>query len=190
MEEKIKEYILWIDEINALTDESYLESGGDSNKVIDDFLSFLSLSYVRGVESVEDMIEFYMLDIDTSDMEKSIYKEIDGKNFADRVTEHMRARSLPMLKTLAESEAQRVFLEAELDASKQYTKKTGKKLNKTWHTMEDERVRDTHFFLDGVKIPVDEEFHTIDGDSAPAPHGFYLAENNVNCRCFLSVSRA
>ena len=59
---------------------------------------------------------------------------------------------------------------------------------KQWQTMADDKVRDTHSYLSGVKIPIDEKFYTYDGDSALLPSGFSLAENNVNCRCWVSYS--
>lgn len=65
-----------------------------------------------------------------------------------------------------------------------------RKTMKTWQTQKDERVRDTHRFLQGVTIPTDQRFWTIDGDSALTPGGFLTAQNNVNCRCVLVYSWA
>ncbi len=62
-------------------------------------------------------------------------------------------------------------------------------LYKTWETMEDDRVRDTHWFLEGKTIPFEDKFITFDGDSAEAPGMFEDANNNVNCRCWLSINR-
>lgn len=59
-------------------------------------------------------------------------------------------------------------------------------VEKVWATMEDERVRETHSFLDGVGVPLDTLFFTIDGDSARYPGDFTKAENNTNCRCTLT----
>lgn len=59
-------------------------------------------------------------------------------------------------------------------------------VEKVWATMEDERVRTTHEFLDGVGVPLDTLFFTIDNDSARYPGDFTKAENNVNCRCWLN----
>ena len=53
-------------------------------------------------------------------------------------------------------------------------------------TMEDERVRETHNFLDGVGVPLGTLFVAIDGDSARYPGDFAKAENNTNCRCTLT----
>ena len=56
---------------------------------------------------------------------------------------------------------------------------------KTWVTMLDDKVRETHDYLEGVTVGIDDEFITFDGDKATAPGLFSLAENNVNCRCEL-----
>lgn len=59
-------------------------------------------------------------------------------------------------------------------------------VEKVWATMEDERVRTTHEFLDGVGVPLDTLFFTIDNDSARYPGDFTKAENNCGCRCWLN----
>ena len=64
--------------------------------------------------------------------------------------------------------------------------KTGKTIYKRWDTMLDEKVRSTHLYLEGDRVPLDRAFFTFDGDSAMYPGGFTLASNNVNCRCGLS----
>ena len=59
---------------------------------------------------------------------------------------------------------------------------------KQWQTMADDKVRDSHAYISGEKIPINDLFYTYDGDSALTPGGFDLAENNANCRCWLSYS--
>lgn len=57
--------------------------------------------------------------------------------------------------------------------------------NKTWNSMEDARVRPSHVELDGITIPIGEEFKpglSYPGDSnAPS-------EEILNCRCYLSYN--
>lgn len=55
--------------------------------------------------------------------------------------------------------------------------------------MEDDKVRDTHDYLEGMSVGIDEEFYTYDGDHALYPGGFENAQNNVNCRCFLTYTK-
>ena len=59
---------------------------------------------------------------------------------------------------------------------------------KTWCTMADLRVRDSHSYLDGVTIPIDAEFYTYKGNKTQYPGQFGVAEEDVNCRCWLTYS--
>ena len=58
---------------------------------------------------------------------------------------------------------------------------------KRWQTMMDDRVRDTHSYLEGMEVPYNEDFWTYDSDHAPAPGMFNRPENNINCRCVVEV---
>jgi len=49
-------------------------------------------------------------------------------------------------------------------------------------------VRDTHFLLHGTTIPIDGYFHTVNGRSQ-GPGLFGIAEEDVNCRCSLSIRK-
>jgi hypothetical protein len=55
--------------------------------------------------------------------------------------------------------------------------------------MQDDRVRDTHDYLEGMVVPFSSRFYTYDGDSADYPGGFTLPENNIGCRCVVEVIR-
>jgi len=84
---------------------------------------------------------------------------------------------------IAETEMTRIGNESALGAAV----KAGA-TSKTWLTQLDDRVRDTHTYLESVTVPIDARFYTYDGDSAQAPGLFSKAENNVGCRCELSFS--
>ena len=86
------------------------------------------------------------------------------------------------MERLIESEGNRLYNEGVLKAGEGIAK------TKTWVTMGDERVRDTHWYLEGMTIPYDEEFVTYDGDSALAPGGFSDPSNNCSCRCWLEIN--
>ena len=58
---------------------------------------------------------------------------------------------------------------------------------KEWCSAEDGDVRSAHRKLDGVVLPVAEEFE-VDGRRAACPCGFGVAELDINCRCFLKYS--
>lgn len=84
---------------------------------------------------------------------------------------------------IAETEMHRDANTAALDTAK----KAGA-TSKTWITMLDDRVRDTHDYLEGVTVGIDEEFYTYSGDHAPAPGMFGVPEEDINCRCELLFS--
>lgn len=88
------------------------------------------------------------------------------------------------LQRMIECEANRCFNTGMVEAVKDT-----KGVMKTWETMGDERVRLSHDYLEGMTIPFDEEFVTIGGDSAKAPGMFQDPENNVNCRCWITVKQ-
>lgn len=88
------------------------------------------------------------------------------------------------LQRMIECEANRVFNTGVIEAGDGVDGVT-----KTWETMGDEKVRDEHWYLEGVTIPFDDEFVTIGGSSALAPGMFDEADLNVNCRCFLTLHR-
>lgn len=88
------------------------------------------------------------------------------------------------LQRMIEAEANRCFNTGVIEAVRDV-----KGVMKTWETMGDERVRESHDYLEGMTIPFDEEFVTIGGDSALAPGMFQEAENNCNCRCWISITK-
>lgn len=80
------------------------------------------------------------------------------------------------------------------DALKNST--AGIQMMKTWRTMKDERVRPAkargrnrkydHRKMEGVSIPIDEEFTLPSGAKTMAPGQSGVAGEDINCRCYLS----
>lgn len=90
------------------------------------------------------------------------------------------------IKRVVETEYHRMYNTGAFDTATAFTLATGKTVYKRWDTMLDEKVRDTHSYLEGDLQPLDRAFFTFDGDSAMFPGGFTLPQNNINCRCTLS----
>lgn len=73
---------------------------------------------------------------------------------------------------------------------------TGLQMMKTWQTMKDERVRPAkakgrnrkynHRKMEGITIPMDEEFTLPSGAKTVAPGQSGVAGEDINCRCYLS----
>ena len=159
--------------------------------VVWDLLEYLYvLGYRTATEEVGDLAEdarpFLPNDYDDLDgakkteADKTIYKKFDNKDFRDRVSQYAELGNAGDIIRVVETDGNRVYNTGGLNAVKGVAK------YKTWNTMEDERVRDTHFFLSDITVPVEDKFVTYDGDEADAPCGFTDPSNNVNCRCWLT----
>ena len=193
MDEMTSRYLLAMDELNVLTKTSYYMTESDDidakiKQITDDVLSFLIRAYRLGIENASTMLG-HRLVVDTDDLEEAIYCLIDGKDFKDRVVDHILHKDLQGLQVLVESEFHRIYNTALFDGAKQYESLWLFGITKTWETVRDKKVRDTHIYLDGMTIDLDSEFFTYDGDHALYPGGFRKAENNVNCRCIIVISK-
>lgn len=182
-------YITALDELNVLTSTSYYTASNEDmiskvNQIADDLLSLLIKAYRQGIMAAADMLAYDLI-VDTDSMYEAIFTVIDGKTFEDRVADHVMAGDLAGLETLAESEYHRVFNAAEEDGAHAFQSEKGLGVLKKWVTVCDERVRDTHRYLEGMSVALDGEFYTFDGDHATRPGSFTKAKNNVNCRCVL-----
>lgn len=181
MDTIIKNYLSAFDELNTLIDFRFQETEKLEKKkraeiILEDFLSFLILAYQNGIQDFSEMTK-KQVKPDTSEMNACIYLRIDGLTFEDRAKEHIQNDDLMALKILAGDEYHRVYETAKFNAAK----KTGSE--KTWVTMSDYKVRDTHAYLEGMTIRAEARFYTYDGDSALFPGDFSMAENNCGCRC-------
>ena len=122
-----------------------------------------------------------VISLSDDDVDAIINKKIDGATWRDRVwTWYATGGTEDDIARVAETEAHRDANEAALK-----TASLAGATKKTWVTMEDDKVRDTHIYLEGVTVGIDDNFYTYDGDRAPAPGLFSSAQNNCNCRCEL-----
>ena len=191
MDEVVSSYLTAFDELNVLTSTSYQMAGGDYsarvNQIVDDVLSFLINAYALGIRNAGIMLD-HELSVNVDKMQDAIFLVIEGKTFADRVEDHVVANDLEGLKNLVESEHHRVYNTAVYDGGKDYSDNIKSDITKTWITVGDDKVRETHSYLEGQSVPLEEEFFTFDGDHAAYPGGFTEASNNVNCRCFITLN--
>jgi hypothetical protein len=110
-----------------------------------------------------------------------------GETFRDRIERRIQEETLTpdTLKVIVETESHRCEEDSAYRSAKQIQKKTGLTPYKLWNTMEDEKVRETHYDIDHDIVGIDEYFETFDGDRARWPGDFDYAENNANCRCWI-----
>lgn len=181
--------VLPFDELNRFADQIRQRYGKeklkaeDAEDIIDELLDLFLLSYAMGNEVTgENLGKTWQPTVD--DVEKTVNAKVAGKTWEERVEDYFaNGGSVDDIVRIAETEMHRIANTAALDTAK----KIGA-TKKTWATMLDDRVRETHDYLEGTSVGIDEEFYTYDGDHASAPGLFELAENNVRCRCELIFS--
>lgn len=192
METVISSYTSALDELNLLMATSYYTATGDdterAKRIADDLFSLLVNAYRLGTFNASAMLETE-LTVNVDEMEEAIFASIDGKTFEDRVADHVRSNSLGRLETLAESEFHRVYNQAVENGGQEFARRGNPNVTKTWYTVRDEKVRETHDYLEGVSVRMGEDFYTFDGDHAAYPGGFQKVENNANCRCIVILSK-
>lgn len=188
-----KRYLLEFDRIHKLSEYTialYSNSENKRQEVKDDFLDFLIFAYSFGTAEAYKLLGVEKKEPKKDKMYDAIYKNIAGKNFEQRVDDEIDHDG--ELMRLIDSEFHRVYNTALFDTADDINNdpQSGKAglIMKTWITMGDDRVRDTHDYLEGTTIPLDERFYTYDDDSARYPGDFTLASNNCLCRCSISFS--
>jgi len=169
------------DELNIVTAAAIADSN-NSTEVSDTIENMLVNAYVVAAETIDDEID-EMHEIDVTRMYEVINKVIDGKTFSERVSEYYEQGDSEAIKRVAETELHRTFNQSIIDTAK----KSDKNLTKTWVTMGDDRVREDHFYLEGVTIPLNDEFVTIGGYTAQAPSLFGVPQLDCGCRCTLDI---
>ena len=185
-----------------LTISNFDEIHANTERIVNAYISSKTMELKKKQEYIE--YELYMLlgsyyidglystgltkgvDVSSSDMQSCIYKSIAGKTFKDRVYEYVANNDVQAIVKLLDSEAHRVYESAAYKTATDYQKATGKEVVKIWNTQGDLKVRDTHEYIDAIEKKLNEPFITYDLDEAQYPGGFQTAENNVNCRCWLS----
>ena len=189
--------ILPIDEINALEDKLkvHFEAGGkgkikskqDAEDIIDELLDLFLLSYANGATATNTELGTLVTpSVDAVDA--AVYAAVAGETWRDRVMGYYESGgTLYDIQRIAETDATRIYNQGAVDAV--VANGLQGSTSKRWRTMQDDRVRDTHDYLEGMEVPFGERFYTYDNDSAEFPGGFTLPENNINCRCVVEIIR-
>lgn len=85
---------------------------------------------------------------------------------------------------IARTEGARVLEDTKFQTFEEINKNPNLKVIKVWHTMSDERVRDTHQAMEGVEVDFDEEFTLPSGATCMYPKSSGLPSEDINCRCY------
>ncbi len=154
-------------------------------EIEDDIEELLIMAYVMGCDYANRVLDTEV-ERDVSKMSSVINEPIEGNTWKDRVREHIAEGDFGMIETVIRTESDRVYNEA-VEETAEETELPN--VYKTWVTMHDDRVREAHDVIEGLTIPLNKRFYTLDGDSALRPMGFTEAKHNINCRCRLRLSR-
>jgi len=182
------------DELNLLRDyaEQFVRRGEErdvNQKQFDDFCDYiefvLCLVYAYGWKDAEEIVGIVPMKDGLDD--KAVNLEIGGETFRDRIETQLRKLSVAGVLKVIDTEAHRDYNAGVYDAAEESGESW---IMKQWCTMQDERVRDTHDYLDGTKVGLDDRFYTYSGASALYPGGFGTPEEDCNCRCWITLARA
>ena len=150
-----------------------------------DYLEFvLCLVYAYGWKDAEEIVGIVPFKDGLDD--KTVNLDIDGETFRDRIQTQFEDGSVDGVLRIIDTEAHRDYNTGVYDAGDE-SGIAG--LNKTWRTRLDDKVRDAHAYLEGVKVGLHDAFYTYDGSSALYPGGFGVPELDINCRCSIELSR-
>ena len=162
-----------------------LESGVKINNTLQlDVLQKALKSPVGGL-TIDLRFERYQNEISSRIMQSIITSSSQGRDFAGAVADIGKTfgANSSRIQTIVRTEGHRLMEQAKFDEA-MAAENDGVKSVKTWITMGDDKVRDTHSAQDGMTIPIDERFPNgamIPGDSGdPA--------EDIGCRCILEYS--
>lgn len=178
------------DEINRLKASlpEFFENGRiKSKQALDSLLDMLEdlflLSYANGVEATNLSLSSN-IEPTLDDVMNTVDKKVAGKTWRERVEDYYaNGGTEGDIVRIAETESHRDSNEAAYK-----TAKAAGATRKTWHCMMLPTSRDTHIYLDGVNSPIDGEFYSFKGGSTQFPGQWGIAEEDVNCLCWLTFS--
>ena len=176
------------DELNTLVEYQFAE---DKSKLSDTAEDLLILAYQRGAEDVQDMLDyfFYTDAIDVDFLSQAVNLKTKGKTALQRVQDYVdNGGSLAEIQRVVATECHRCYNNGAFDTANKVQNESGLIVNKTWKTMKDNRVRDTHHYLEGMTVRMGERFYTYDGASTEYPGQFGIPQEDINCRCVIEYS--
>lgn len=180
------------DELNKLEetmsiyfDESgHIRSEADLNDLIDDMLDLFLLAYAHGQTAVnEDLSSDVQAPL--KEVMDTVDREVAGKTWRERMLEYFETGG-------TQGDVARIIETETHRDSNEAAYKTAQKAGatkKVWHCMMLPTSRDTHIFLDGVTAPIDGEFYSYNGGSTQFPGQWGIAEEDVNCLCWLTYTK-
>lgn len=151
------------------------------DKYIDRVTEAFEIDYMLGIYDASSQLD-KEIDPDYKDIKSVIDRKIAGKDYKERIEEYFGNGTPYDIARVVATDAHRIYNEAIFEGGK----KAGA-TSKTWNCMMLPTSRDTHEYLDGTTVPMDAPFYTFKGNSAMFPGQFGVAEEDINCLCWVSI---
>ena len=192
--ENRKLYIAKFDEINAISKQMYddyisgKKTESETESDFEDFLLYAySIGFLMGAEDIGASKEQLAPPI-SQQVKDAVDRKFEGITAKQRLKDHLLNRDgASSIERLMKTEWHRMTNEGIDGFGKLYGSQN---MTKRWVTMLDDKVRDTHDYLEGAEVPFQEDFYTYNGDHAPFPGMFGVPEEDVNCRCIVELRQA
>lgn len=189
--ENRKLYIAKFDEINAISKQMYddyvsqKKTEEETESDFDDFLLYAySIGFLMGAEDIGASKDQLAPPI-SQQIKDAVDRKFEGITAKQRLKDHLLNRDgASSIERLMKTEWHRMTNEGINGFGNFYGKQN---MTKRWVTMLDDKVRDTHDYLEGAEVPFNEDFYTYNGDHAPFPGMFGVPEEDVNCRCIVEL---
>lgn len=182
--------VMPFDELNTLKaslpqffENGRIKSENDLEELLDMLEDLFLLAYADGILSSNmSLSSSYVPTLE--EVEQTVNKKIAGKTWRERVLDYYdNGGTIADIERIAETETHR-----DANAGAYAAALAGGATTKTWNTMLDDRVRDSHAWLEGVTAPIDGEFYNELGQSTYYPGEWGIPEQDCNCRCYLTFS--
>jgi hypothetical protein len=171
-------------ETDTETGKRKIKSQQDCDDIIDEMMDLFLMAYSLGFTSTQ-------LDLGTEvempfdDMMAIIDKEIAGKTWRQRVQGYYEdGGDVADIMRIATTESHR-----DANAAAYETAKKAGATEKVWHCMMLPTSRDTHVYLNGVTAPINGVFYNYKGESTYYPGQWGIAEEDINCLCWLTYKK-
>ena len=184
--------ILPFDELNSVADDiraKIAKTDGklakeDEEDIIDELLDLFLLAYATGNGVTNDNLSSSWKPT-VDEVMDTVDAKVAGKTWEERVRDYAEnGGTADDIVRIAETETHRIANEAALNTAR----KAGA-TSKTWHCIMLPTSRDTHVYLNGVTAPIDGVFYSFKGGSTQFPGQWGIAEEDVNCLCWLTFDK-
>ena len=165
------------------TGKRRIKSKQDYEDILDEMFDLFMMSYATGTAATNiDLGSDVTHDVDT--VIATIDAEVAGQTWRQRVRKYYEdGGDEADVMRIATTESHR-----DSNAAAYNTAKKAGAVTKVWHCMLLPTSRDSHVWLDGVTAPIDGAFYNYKGESTFYPGQWGIAEEDVNCLCWLTYA--